>query len=225
MKSTSWSDKPLSKVTILFSAMAFSVATVPCHKAHAANGFCTYETWDWDATQRKAVNFRKVKKPASELTSEERGDVAGCTVCREDQGEVRIGSLAPFLVCKNFEERIRRGIAQAIADGFAIETITGYRPGKSKGPLNAVGQRTLFSNHSFGTAIDFNPAKNGLYDFCVVFGPACKLIRGGTYSVGVSGTVTADSALYRAMKKEGFKWGGEIAGKQKDFMHFSLTGY
>jgi len=26
------------------------------------------------------------------------------------------------------------------------------------------------------------------------------------------------------MVAEGFKWGGEIEGRQKDFMHFSLSG-
>ncbi len=47
--------------------------------------------------------------------------------------------------------------------------------------------------------------------------------------------VSRSSGAERAVKPEpsecsyemqaGFKWGGEIAGKQKDFMHFSLTGY
>jgi len=35
----------------------------------------------------------------------------------------------------------------------------------------------------------------------------------------------ADSNIVRAIEDIGLKWGGEIDGKRKDFMHFSPTGY
>jgi hypothetical protein len=191
-------------------------------KAHAS--LCTYETWDWDSIHKKSVNHKKISKPVTELTEEERGQIAGCSVCEEDQEEVRLHSLPPFKVCKKFRDRIVRAVNQAVSVRFPVHTIVGYRVGKSKGPLNSLGQRTQFSNHSFGTAIDINSELNGLYDFCFRFGPQCKLIRGGEYRKEVFGAISKSSSLYKAMIAEGFKWGGEIDGKQKDFMHFSLSG-
>ncbi len=185
---------------------------------------CTYQTWDWDSVQRKAVNIRKVSKPKSELTREELGDVPGCSVCEEDQVELRLPQLAPFKVCKSYESKVRRAIESALNEGFPISNVVGYRVGKTKGPLSPTGQRTQFSNHSFGVAIDINSEKNGLYDHCIQFGPHCKLIRGGDYRPGAPGSIEKSSSVYRAMKDEGLKWGGEIQGKQKDFMHFSPTG-
>jgi len=185
---------------------------------------CNYETWDWDTVQKKSVNHRKVKKSKSELDQAERGKTPGCSVCEEDQVEIHIESLPTFKVCKKLEEKITRSIRIAYSKGFPFESIVGYRVGKSKGPLNSFGQRTEFSNHSFGTAIDFNSEKNGLYDFCIRFGPDCKLLRGGLYKENVPGSITRESAIYQALTDEGMKWGGEMSGKQKDFMHFSLNG-
>ena len=179
---------------------------------------CTYETWDWDSIQRK------VTKSKAELTKEELGNVKGCSVCDEDQVEIHIEQLPPIKICRVFQERITRVIKKTILDGFPISSVVGYRVGKSKGKLNSAGLRTEFSSHSYGTAIDFNIERNGLYDFCLQFGPQCKLIRGGDYRPDVIGTITRTSSLYQAMTVKGFKWGGEIKGQQKDFMHFSLTG-
>jgi hypothetical protein len=185
---------------------------------------CTYETRDWDTVKKKAVNQRKISKPKSDLTSEERGTFPGCSVCEEDHAKISLGSLPPFMFCKTLKERIVSAIEKAVAFGFPISSIVGYRVGKSKGPLDSHGLRTQFSNHSYGTAVDFNSESNGLYDSCVLFGPACRLLRGGEYNRDAAGAITRGSVLYKAMLEEGFKWGGEISGKQKDFMHFSLTG-
>jgi hypothetical protein len=57
------------------------------------------------------------------------------------------------------------------------------------------------------------------------FGPECRLIQGGVWIPGGYGVLDRDAPIVRSMKEEGFRWGGEIAGKQKDFMHFSVTGY
>jgi len=109
--------------------------------------------------------------------------------------------------------------------GAPIHTVVGYHVVKSRGPVDHAGNRTGFSNHSFGTAIDINPDQNGLYDNCITFGPECRLLRGGDWRSGIPGTLEKDGDIVNTLKQEGFYWGGEIAGKQKDFMHFSLTGY
>ena len=210
--------KPLSRIAVIGSIV------LACGEVAMASGICTYETWDWDTVQRQAVNHRRVTKAKSALTSEERGPYEGCTVCLEDQALIRIGRLPPIQVCKTLKDRMARAIEKAVSEGFPIETVIGYRVGKSRGPVNAAGLRTQFSNHSYGTAIDFNAEKNGLYDNCLSFGGGCRLIRGGEYRVGEPGVIDRRSSLYKAMLKEGFKWGGEINGKQKDFMHFSLDG-
>lgn len=185
---------------------------------------CTYETWDWDVNQRKAVNHQQVRKSKAVLTPEEKGSLPGCTVCEEDQIDIQIQGVPPFKICKILQIQLNRALQKVVQEGFPLFSIVGYRVGKSKGPLDSLGRRTQFSNHSYGTAIDFNSERNGLYDACIHFGPQCRLIRGGDYQVGRPGTITRDSGLYRALKVEGFKWGGEIQAKQKDFMHFSQTG-
>ncbi|MEQ1875365.1 MAG: M15 family metallopeptidase [Bdellovibrionia bacterium] len=190
--------------------------------AHAAP--CTYSSWTWDTKSKTSVNHQKVVTKTESLTKEERGTVAGCTVCEEDQIEVRLTGLPAFKVCRGFEKKFARAVERAAKDGFPFETIVAYRPGKSKGPVDSKGLRTEFSNHSFGTAIDINSEKNGLYDDCVKFSPRCRLIRGGKYDPSVKGTVTRESGIYKAMLSEGLKWGGEIEAKQKDFMHFSIDG-
>lgn len=185
---------------------------------------CTYNTWEWDTVAKKAVHHQKVTKLKADLSDLERGETSGCTVCEEDQTEIRLDGLPVFKICKTFQDRIIRAINKSRSHGFPIHSIVGYRVGKSKGPLSASGLRTQFSNHSFGTAIDFNSEKNGLYDSCVQFGPECKLLRGGEYRRDMPGSITQESILYKAMLNEGLKWGGEINGKQKDFMHFSIDG-
>lgn len=185
---------------------------------------CTYETWDWDVVQKKAINLKKIAKSKSELTPEEKGQTPGCSVCQEDQIEMQIDRIPKFKVCKIIKEKIEDAINKTLKSNFPVTSVVGYRVGKTKGPLNSSGQRTQFSNHSYGMAVDFNSDKNGLYDFCMNFNPGCKLIRGGPYNRGNSGTITTDSAIYKNMTAHGFKWGGEINGKQKDFMHFSLSG-
>lgn len=185
---------------------------------------CTYKTWEWDTVQKKSVHHRTVSKAKAELTKEEQSEVKGCTVCQEDQVDLRIDKHPLFKVCKKFAAQIKRAIEKAQVEGFVIDSIVGYRVGKSKGPIDSAGLRTEFSNHSFGTAVDFNSEKNGLYDFCIRFGPECRLIRGGPYLAERPGSITVKSPIYKSMREVGFKWGGQIAGKQKDFMHFSLNG-
>ena len=169
--------------------------------------------------------MKKVEHPYSELTAEEKDPKTGCTVCLEDQKLLKIGGLEPFYVCDKIADKVRPALEKLLAAGEPVLEVKGYRPGKTKNPLDKKGNRTGFSNHAYGAAVDINRSKNGLYDKCLKFGPGCRLIQGGRWKPGVKGTLTKDSAIVRGMTEAGFKWGGGIEGSQKDFMHFSPTGY
>jgi hypothetical protein len=98
--------------------------------------------------------------------------------------------------------------------------------GLTRGPIDPDGNRTRFSNHSFGVAIDINPKHNGLYTNCFQFGPQCKRIRGGHWRPHQDPfSLKPDGNVVKALQRIGLKWGGRIQGRQKDFMHFSITGY
>ena len=110
--------------------------------------------------------------------------------------------------------------------GEKINSVVGYRVGRTRGGVDAQGNRTGFSNHSYGVAIDINTEHNGLYINCVEFGPQCQLSRGGSWRpLQDPYSLLKDGQIVKMFKRTGFKWGGEIKGQQKDFMHFSLTGY
>jgi len=187
---------------------------------------CTYETYTWNVHARRAVDRRWVTHAYAELRAAEVDPATGCSVCREDQTRVELAPLAPFHICHKLAPRVREVLGRLLDDGLPIYEVGGYRVGKTRGDADGNGNRTLFSNHSFGIAMDLNPGDNGLYDRCLRFGPHCRLIRGGPWRPGESpASLTADGAIVRALKGVGLHWGGEIAGKQKDFMHFSVSGY
>jgi hypothetical protein len=186
---------------------------------------CTYEMQIWNVNQKSSIGTKKVDHSYAELAPNEQDPATGCTVCSEDQELVSISPLQPFSVCFKLAPKVRFIFGDIVRNGALINTIVGYHVIKSRGPIDGNGNRTEFSNHSFGTAIDINPELNGLYDNCITFGPACRLIRGGEWRPDTPGTLDKNSDIVSLFKDAGFKWGGEIAGKQKDFMHFSLTGY
>ncbi len=185
---------------------------------------CTYTDWTWSSVERRAMDIREVKKPYSALRDDERDASTGCTICREDQVQIELPGIDSFKICKAVADDIETALNQSIDAGFEIDTITGYRVGRSKGVLDVAGRRTEYSNHSFGLAIDVNADKNGLYDRCTEFSDACRLLRGGAWQPGMAGGITTDSPLYEAMIKMGWQWGGALSGQQKDFMHFSPKG-
>ncbi|MEO1137061.1 MAG: M15 family metallopeptidase [Pseudomonadota bacterium] len=185
---------------------------------------CTYADWTWNSRERRPVDVREVEKPYSALTDDERDAVTGCSLCREDQVEIALPGLEPFQVCKVVADDLETALRRTIEAGFQVETVTGYRVGRSKGVLDAQGRRTEYSNHSFGLAIDVNADRNGLYDRCTEFSGACRLIRGGEWRPGEPGGITPETPLYEEMTAIGWKWGGELPGRQKDFMHFSPSG-
>jgi len=188
---------------------------------------CTYAVGIWNTREGKVTRTVRVEKRYAEISDGERDpSVAGCTVCTEDQVPVQLPGLETFSVCHVIANKVREGLQELITRGEPIFSVSAYRPVRSKGALNNGGERTELSNHAFGTAIDINRMQNGLYGNCYQWGPSCRLILGGPWRPGQSeGSLSPDGAIVKKMKWMGFKWGGEIKASQKDFMHFSLTGF
>lgn len=212
----------LGMLATTFMALLVSGSMAETRQAPAD---CTYEMQVWNVNTKSSVHQKKVRHLYNDLRMEEIDPENGCTVCSEDQTLIIIPPLAPFSVCYKIAPRVRDVVSSLTRQGRPIHTIVGYRVIKSRGAADGNGNRTGFSNHSFGTAIDINPELNGLYDNCILFGPECRLVRGGEWRPDVPGTLDKSSDIVSMFKQAGFKWGGEIVGKQKDFMHFSLTGY
>ncbi len=186
---------------------------------------CTYEVQSWSVTLKQSVDRKTISHPYSSMTYDEIDPVTGCSVCSEDQELISIPPLEPFLLCSRIAPQVRTALERLVRDSAPVFAVIGYHVIRSRGPVDGDGKRTEFSNHSFGTAIDINPDQNGLYDHCSQFGPGCRLMRGGEWRPGVAGTLERDSDIVRTFKAIGLRWGGEIVGRQKDFMHFSSTGY
>jgi hypothetical protein len=187
---------------------------------------CHYQDWRWNVAQQRAVGKISVVKDTSRLTSDEIDAQSGCSVCAEDQQTIKLAGVPEFSVCRKYAPVIHETLDKLIRQGEMIESVIGYRVGRTRGDIDAQGNRTGFSNHSFGIAIDINTSHNGLYGDCVRFGAQCRLMRGGPWRPGDDPySLYPDGLIVKMLKEAGFKWGGEIAGSQKDFMHFSLTGY
>ncbi len=186
---------------------------------------CSYNTYKWSVEKRKAVDFRRVSHPYSELSEVEVDAQTGCTVCEEDQRTVRVAELPPIKMCRYFSLDVEYQLNRLASKGVSLFKLAGYRVGMTRGEIDTDGNRTQYSNHSFGIAIDINEEQNGLYDNCIEINRNCRLRKGGAWKPGQSGSLTADSDVVMALNKLGLKWGGKILGRQKDFMHFSPTGY
>lgn len=211
--------RPRPLAALLFCSTLFSCGTA------MADPQCTYSTYKWNIHARKAVEPRRITKPYKDLTAAEKDSETGCTVCEEDQVELSFPGLRPFKVCKRLAPGIEKIIAELQRQQAPLLDVVGYRVGMTRGDPDSAGNRTGFSNHSFGVALDINTAQNGLYENCLKFNSACRLIKGGPWKPDQKSSLTANSLIVQTFKQNGFKWGGEIAGLQKDFMHFSPTGY
>lgn len=192
--------------------------------AHAQQA-CSYQTWSWDTNAKKAVNHTTIRKPYAEISGFEVDAYTGCSVCEQDQRTISIPPLKPFKLCHIIAPQVGAVLQQLLDSGEAITTVVGYRVGRTRGAVDTSGVRTQFSNHAYGIALDINPERNGLYDNCIEFNESCRLIRGGAWQPGRQGSITGDSPIVSALENIGLKWGGEILGHQKDFMHFSPSGY
>lgn len=205
--------------------LVFIAMLLASNAAMGSEGLCTYTTYQWNIYSRKAVGHRKVVKPYGDLTATEIDAQSRCSVCEEDQVTLAFPGLRPFKVCKHIAQRVRQSMVTLLKEHAPLREVTGYRVGMTRGEIDPSGNRTGFSNHSFGVALDVNTAQNGLYVNCIEFGPACGLVMGGQWNPDQPLSLTQDSPIVLEFKRIGFKWGGEIAGQQKDFMHFSPTGY
>jgi len=206
--------RPWACLILLFSSGVYAAET------------CSYHSYRWNTKTRQAEDLVNISKPYSELKPEEIDSASGCSVCIEDQQLIKIGEMPPVYVCKILADEFTWILTSAIAEGLPIRQLDAYRVGRTRGDVDAEGRRSQFSNHSFGIAIDINSASNGLYENCNEYGEQCVLRRGGEWKPDVNPeSISADSLLVELMKESGFKWGGEIAGQQKDFMHFSVSGY
>jgi hypothetical protein len=156
---------------------------------------CSYSVWSWNVARRAAVEAHEVSKPRARLSAAERDPTTGCTVCREDQAWIGGKGLPRVQVCGLLAPGIERALREALARGARIDTLVGYRPSLTRGALDADGNRTGFSNHSFGIALDVNPAHNGLYDRCPSFGPSCRLREGGAWDPRHPAALSRDHPL------------------------------
>ena len=158
----------------------------------------------------------------SELTPEEI-DEWGCTPCIEDQVSVTLSNGVSFQMCSRLAEPVRQALETVLERGLPIETVVGYRPSMSKGPVDERQNRTQLSHHAFGSALDINEAHNGLYTNCIRWSPSCRLIRGGHRQAG---TAFPHQRPPRRPRNDGHWFCGEAKSKaSKDMMHFSKSGY
>lgn len=200
---------------------------------------CTYSAYAWDTKKGRSTDHFTVSKPYAEVTDDERDPNAPeCTICSEDQMTIDPHDfgvdVASIRICHVYAEQVKSALKEIASSGkFDIEKLEGYRPGKTRGPVDKKGLRTLWSQHSFGTAIDINANKNAIYSNC----PqkltnnsdevkTCKRGIGGDWKPEKAPRVSIvkDGIVYQTMTMF-WKWGGEIDGTTKDIMHFSITGY
>lgn len=185
---------------------------------------CTYTYTVWDTRQNASVPAEPVDKPKSELAEHERG-LLGCTPCSQDQRERTLSNGLTFQACHVIADEVHEALEAALERGLPIESVSGYRPVMSKGPIDAEGRRTQLSRHAFGVAIDVNRDQNGLYGDCPRFGPHCSLLQGGPWRPESDPrSLSEGHPVVTALEAAGLKWGGRIEGQQKDFMHFSPDG-
>lgn len=234
-----WTCAALAAVLIGQGAASFA-AEPPAVGDTAADGsaHCVYHSSQWDVVKKRNTNGILVNKPYAQLTDDERDPAdRRCTVCRGDQTRIdpkRLGfaKLGAFSVCWAYAQQVEKALqAIAAADDFDLKAVIGYRPGRTRGAV-VDGKRSEWSNHSFGTAIDLNAFANGLHANCKIGKATAESVKGCKLRIGGAWdpkgrprlTVTAESSPYRAFTPF-WKWGGEIAGDIKDFMHFSISGY
>lgn len=179
----------------------------------------------YNTHSQKLSNGIKVSKLMDELTPNEIDTKTGCSVCEEDQVTVKLLNGIHFKICHKMADRLEQVLNQLLISGVEIKSIEGHMVKQTAGEIDKDGNRTKFSQHAFGVALDINREHNGLYENCFKWQKDCQLIHGGEWRKSDPLSIHSESILYQKLNQIGLKWGGEILGKQKDFMHFSLTGY
>ncbi|HAR46373.1 MAG: hypothetical protein A2X56_01795 [Nitrospirae bacterium GWC2_57_13] len=210
---------------LLVLAMFLSSVQAMANDDRTPPAVCKYKVSRWNVPLKRSEGHQTVSHSYSRLAPDEIDSETGCTVCSEDQELIEVPPLEPFRLCWKIAPKVRAGLERLVRDGAPIFSVKGYVVIRSRGPLDADGNRTVFSNHSYGTALDINAQLNGLYDNCLEFGPWCRLVMGGPWEPSAPGALVPEGEIVRTFTSIGLKWGGEIEGRQKDFMHFSPTGY
>lgn len=211
---------PVLKLAALATLSGWLIYSAPAY----ANEVCTFDDWAWHSAEGRATSYETVRTHRDQLKTTQYHPTLPCSVCREDQIRLKLSNGHHVTVCKAIAPEIGEALEMAIEAGFQIQTLKGYRVGRTRGALDSRGLRTEYSNHSYGLAIDINSEANGLYDHCAEWGPKCRLRQGGEWDSNNPLSVTRHSSAYEALTSHGFQWGGELSGRQKDYMHFSLTG-
>lgn len=114
----------------------------------------------------------------------------------------------------NFHSRFAANLEKAYREGstrYCPTAAGGFNPRKVRSPRTStlpVEQRPL-SNHSFGTAVDFNPGKN-------------------PYKAGFTSEMESYPEFIEAFEKNGFRWLGDGVGRSGpghpgDDMHFDIN--
>lgn len=180
---------------------------------------CTYTPSVWQ--QDRAVAGPRVDKPRSALTDAERGPF-GCTPCEQDQRTARLSNGLELTACHVVIDDLVSALDHALAAGATVDAVSGYRPIRSRGPRDATGSRSAWSDHAFGLALDVDPDHNGLYERCEVFGPHCERRHGGPWRPGEDPrSLTPAHPVVTALDRLQWAWAGALDGAQKDFMHFT----
>jgi len=178
---------------------------------------CDYETYSWSSRLGRAVDRRMVSKSYQKISGEERSTIdPRCTICEGDQVWIDLPGVEPFRACWAHAEQIEQALMRARDQGAVIEKVTGYRPGRTGGPLDSQGRRTLLGNHAYGMALDVNADQNGMYS-------GGRLRHGGAYHPEGNDprTITRDSGIYRELTGAGLTWAGDLDLSYDDWMHFS----
>jgi hypothetical protein len=85
----------------------------------------------------------------------------------------------------------------------------------------ATGQPGVWSEHSYGRAIDLNPLENPYVDGSTVLPSAGRAFL--DRSMRGMGMILPDGPVVRAFAAIAWSWGGDYQSL-KDYQHFSLTG-
>jgi len=139
-------------IKLIFNSPTIIIITglilLPLYKILHATGSCSYSTYQWNTLTKKAVNFKRILKQSSELEEFEIDRKTGCSICEQDQVEISIGMIKPFKVCHVIASKLSLRLEGLLTQGAKINQITAYRVGKTKGNVNAEGNRTRYSNHA-----------------------------------------------------------------------------
>lgn len=146
---------------------------------------------------------------------------------RDFKGRQRTGTL---LVNADLADETMRIFRDLFRSGFMIERMTpiGYYGGNDDASMAAnntsafncrdtTGKPGVFSNHSWGRAIDINPLTNPYVKDGKVLPPGGRKYLDRTREF--KGSILKDSFIVREFEKAGWTWGGRWSDRQ-DYQHF-----